>query len=83
MDSYLKAEIALCQKTNRNGNVTNCTLSSAWKITDEEMLQNVPVVSAGSFHIASVNRAVSIPLVIMKSFNEMKCNQLSNNVVVN
>lgn len=56
---------------------------SAWKITDEEVLQNVTVVSVVPFHTASVHRAVSVPLVIMKSLNEMKCNQLSTKLVVN
>lgn len=57
--------------------------SSAWKAGDEEVLQKVAVVSAVPFHFASANRAVSEPLVIMKSLNEMKCNQLSTKLVVN
>lgn len=40
--------------------------SSAWKVGDEEVLQKVSVVSAAPFHIASANRAVSEPLVIVK-----------------
>lgn len=57
--------------------------SSAWKVGDEEVLQKVSVVSAAPFHIASANRAVSEPLVIVKWLNEMKCNQLSTKLAVN